>query len=170
MEPFVEVIERALDTENWYAAVAVALTMPHICGRLETPNDGSRDRYVRWWNRYLLNQYTFRVGPEQREVVFLSGSDAYALRCAYMHEGRDDIAEQRAREVLSRFRFSTPLPGLAIHCNLLEDVLQLQVDIFCRQVCDGVRAWQAAEAGNEQVRANMAGLIEIVDARHALRN
>lgn len=64
------------------------------------------------------------------DTSFLNGGDCYALRCAVLHEGSDDIVEQRAREALERFEFYEPAPGLRMHCNQIGVRLQLQVDLF----------------------------------------
>lgn len=104
MRRFVDAVRSAVAEESWYGALAMALTLPDICSKLEEPDArGSRARYVRWYDEYLRPTYTARVGPERREHVFLSGADCYALRCSYLHEGSAEIGLQRAREALDRF-------------------------------------------------------------------
>jgi hypothetical protein len=115
--------------------------MPDICAWLENPTAGSERRYVAWYDRYLMDEYSAVMGCPPTKQVFLTGEDCYALRCAFLHEGSDDIARQRARKALSSFYFVAPHPGLSIHCNKIEDVLQLQVDIFCHHICDAVDRW-----------------------------
>ena len=39
--------------------------------------------------------------PDGAPHVFLHGEDCYALRCAVLHEGADDIVTQRARVALT---------------------------------------------------------------------
>ncbi len=34
MERFTRAIEKSIKSENWYAALTLALTIPDICGRL----------------------------------------------------------------------------------------------------------------------------------------
>jgi hypothetical protein len=80
---FTNAIRKSLKEENWYAALSVALTLPDICGKLQNPDLGSSRRYVMWFNDYLKPMYTGKVGPDRIEHVFLSGEDAYALRCSY---------------------------------------------------------------------------------------
>ena len=41
-------------------------------------------------------------------------------------------------------QFIAPRPGRTIHCNRSNKKLQLQVDIFCRDMVTAVRAWRAA--------------------------
>ena len=46
MRNFTNVFDKSLATENWYAALALALVIPDICGRLENPEMGSGERYA----------------------------------------------------------------------------------------------------------------------------
>lgn len=65
-----------------------------------------------------------------------------AIRCAYLHEGSDDISAQRAQEAIEKFLFVAPLSqDNIIHCNQINTKLQLQVDIICEDIKQGVLAW-----------------------------
>ena len=147
-------VEDALAASNWYAALTVALTVPDIAAWVDDPTVGSRARYAAWVEQYLSPAYTSEVGADHELHKFLSGDDCYALRCALLHEGRDDTAAQRAADALTRFQFTAPQQGLVLHCNQVGTKLQLQVDIFCRDMCHAVAQWveaipagDAAEAG-----------------------
>ena len=158
MERFTSAVYLALDNENWYGALAVALTLPDICGRLENPDSGSKQRYVAWFDRYMLDRYSHPRFPH----VFLCGEDCYALRCSYLHEGGNNIEEQRARKALRDFHFIAPRPGATIHLNQYNDTLQLQTDIFCRDICDGVQRWsQEVLQANPTVQERAKGLLVV---------
>jgi hypothetical protein len=162
VQHFVEATRRAVSAQNWYAALATALTMPDICGRLESPQSKSQDRFVGWYERYLLNKYQMPVGPERKLHTFLSGSDCYALRCAFLHQGEFEIDEQRARDVLARFHFTAPRPGMFVHMNIASgNTLQLQVDRFCLDVCDSVDRWlgDVGESAEIQQRLDLLGAV-----------
>lgn len=163
MENFLLAVLDSMRTKNWYAALGMALILPDICGRLENPNSTSKERYVAWYDKWMRSKYTRGVGPNRKEKVFLSGSDCYALRCAILHEGRDDIAEQRAREAISSFRFNTPHPFIHMHCNLVNSILQLQVDEFCQDICDATCAWIANNDKNKDVSERSKSLLAIYD-------
>lgn len=142
MENFINALESAIENQNWYGALFIALSIPDICGYLETPNDGSQARYERWFEEYMLERYSSKIGPDGTPHTFLSPSDCYALRCALLHEGREEIIEQQAREALDRFHFiEPPSEGLSIHCNQINNVLQLQTDIFCSDILAGLNNW-----------------------------
>ena len=141
MDDLIKALESSVANKNWYGSLFVALSVPDICGYLESPTERSQARYERWFEKYMLPKYSSCVGPSRTPHVFLLPSDCYALRCALLHEGRGDITEQLAREALDRFHFIEPPPSGLIHCNQINNVLQLQVDIFCNDVLSGLRKW-----------------------------
>ncbi|SRR6266849_1921867 len=156
MQRLVTAIEQSVESQNWYAAIYVALTMPDVCAKLETP-DGGRPgyRYKDWFNRYLARTYTSTIGGQ--EVVFLSAADCWALRCSILHEGSEDITEQQARDVLRRVCFTT----LGPHLIKANDTLTVNVAAFCREFCQGVERWIADVAGNAGVQRRMGAMVTI---------
>lgn len=106
MERFVSAIRMSAQSQNWYAALFMALAMPDICSKLEQPESGSSGpRYKSWFEKYLLPVNT--TESMGHRVVFMTPGDCWALRCSLLHEGSDDVGEQRAKETVSRFRFTT---------------------------------------------------------------
>ncbi|MDP2816041.1 MAG: hypothetical protein Q8O19_05120 [Rectinemataceae bacterium] len=139
MERFTSAIRKSLESQNWYAALYMSITLPDICARLES-DDGKTngDRYIRWFDKYLADNYRHEVGSDRQLHVFLSGADCYALRCAILHEGSTDITTQRRRDVLDRFHFTV----VGCHCNQIHSVLQLDVPAFCSDVCRAAERWE----------------------------
>jgi hypothetical protein len=163
MNHLINSVEASLATGNWYAALATSLALPDICGWLLDPDAGSKARYVAWFDRYIADKYVYEIGPDRERTVFLTGADCYAIRCAFLHEGREDITEQRARVLLDRFEFTVAPEGLVVHCNLLGAKLQLQVDIFCREFLEGLRKFLADVAANDLVMQRMSLLLRLHD-------
>jgi hypothetical protein len=147
MKRFTNAIAKAVTDKNWLAATALALTMPDICGRMEHPKHGSEKRYKAWWDKYLLDAYR---GSGNK--IFLGGADAYALRCAYVHEGGGKTLNQRAREVLTHFHFVVPSAAYSVHnCvithdpdpnawPIIEDIEKLGGATSLRQIADALKA------------------------------
>jgi hypothetical protein len=165
MQHFIDAVKSAVGQGNWYAALTLALTLPDVCGRLENPTMGSKQRYIQWWDKYLPPKYSSRFGPKKELHVFLSGEDAYALRCAYLHEGSDDVLNQNARKALEKFYFTVPPPrGNVVHCSQQGTFLQLQIDCFCQDICDGAAQWTADTATNNDVQSRKSLLLTIHDS------
>jgi len=95
MENVLKSIENSLKNKNWYSALVLSLILPDICGRFEDNNKSSSQRYTEWFEKYL--------GKEYKD--YLSGNDCYALRCSLLHEGMNEITQQRARELLNYIVF-----------------------------------------------------------------
>jgi hypothetical protein len=165
MEHLLRAVETAVVQQNWYAALTTALALPDICAWVENPSVGSRARYVAWFDRFLRPLYTKRVGASQEEMTFLTGDDCYALRCAFLHEGRDDVTEQKAQDVVERFEFTVAPPGWVVHCNMsmVGGKLQLQVDQFCAEIVGAVRAWFTTVLGRPDVQSRLLTLLRLHD-------
>ena len=161
MKRFVEAVESSLAIQNWHSALFTALPLPDVCGKADSPNSSSRQRYVDFFSRFMADIYTNRVGPDREKIVLLNGEDFYALRCAFLHEGSGDISQQRAQQVLSEYQFVAPEEGFVIHRNRFDDTLQLQVDIFCKEICDGVEQWNATTGQKSDVEARLDDLLTI---------
>lgn len=168
MHQFVIALRESVDTKNWHGALALALFMPDVCGRLQSPNAGSQTRYVEWFKNWVQPKYTVQSRWMPTETVFLSGEDCYALRCSYLHEGGDEIAHQRAKVALDRFHFITPPPGGMIHMNKSNTVLQLQVDIFCLDVAAAVEAWMESIGSDQEVGQRLSLLMKIHDSNRGV--
>jgi hypothetical protein len=154
LEEFVRSIELALAADNWHAALVVALALPDMAGFVEDPSAASGTRYSEWFDSYVGDRY------KSSWHTFLSGSDCYALRCSLLHEGRDETAHQRARDALDRFQFLAPM-GWNIHCNQAGTKLQLQVDIFCRDICHGVRSWLMSIPASDVRQTRLSAMLQI---------
>ena len=162
LELLCESVEISVRNQNWYSALAVALTLPDICASLES-NDGnsSGDRYARWFDENVGDRYKFHVGADREPVTFLAGGDCYALRCTVLHQGMFDISNQRARRALTGFKFIVPPQGQQIHCNMFNDSLQLQVDVFVIDIVESVRAWRDRLRGTSLVEERLNNMAEI---------
>jgi hypothetical protein len=148
-------LEHSLNTENHYASLVMALTMPDICGWIESPLMYSKERYINWYEKYLKNKYTRSANEHMPEHIFLSGADCYALRCALLHEGRENISTQKAGNILDSFQFVVPPSGWTVHQNQINNTLQLQVDIFCQDIIAGVKAFLVEITDNIEAQSRM---------------
>jgi len=153
MENILREIERTMEANLWYAAIALCLTIPDICCTLEAqPNarqDGQRARYQSWCRRNL---------PPH---LGLSGDECWALRCGVVHEGRG--TNRAMRHDHRAIAFTLPPQG-TIH-NVIVDVptgpiLSLSAELFCRGVIYAARNWLSANASNSLVRSNLNRLLQ----------
>lgn len=94
-----------------------------------------------------------RSGPRHR----VSATALSLWAAPLLYEGVDDIVDQRARVALEEFTFVKPPSGGGIvDCNQTVNRLQLQVDIFCGDVCAGVDEWTKAMPATRRLRPGQA--------------
>lgn len=164
MRHLVEAARKSVKDENWYAALTIALTFPDICASLAS-SDGRTNgsQYKAWVDEYLTPVYTSRVGPERKKHVFMTGGDCYALRCAFLHQGLDDIQGHKARGALTKFDFWAPWPnGVIVHRNQQDSRLQVQVDLFTLDMCDAVERWLTNTKGDAGIEERTGGLMRLM--------
>lgn len=156
MKRFTTAIRKCLDTENWYGAIVISLTMPDICGRIAYPTmKPGRQRYETWFDDYLSG-YNQPVISGNR-VAFMTASDCYALRCSILHIGTADVTEQNARDTLNKFYFSTT----GSHGIRIDDKLVLNVTRFCEEVAQATEKWSKDIEGNASAQEAIQELLTI---------
>ncbi len=158
MEEFIQALEKNIVCENWYGAIFLALTLPDICGKLEYPGMPSTKRYPEWFNRYVQPKYT------NQHHTFLSGNDCYALRCALLHEGVEEIGAQRAQDALDSFHFTIPRGSGLVHMNQKGRILQLQIDEFSKDIIDGIRQWLLDVESDASKQVELGKLMKVYDS------
>lgn len=184
MYNFLNALELCTKSSNWYGALFISLTLPDICAKIEYPLEkkSSSKRYIDWYDKYLKKYYEVsrnaiplpahlerltalvppHIGGGRKKECFLSGADFYALRCAYLHEGSDEITTQRKREALEKFQFVQPGNNNVFHNNLKNGIiLQIQVSELAREVTEAVLNWlEDIKHDNEKIN-KISNLAEI---------
>lgn len=80
-------IKRAVEAKAYLSALALALTIPDICGKLAYPTiPRVGERYIKWFDDYVSQFY----GPPEKEYPQFTGEICYKLRCACLHAGNTE--------------------------------------------------------------------------------
>lgn len=153
-------IERNLQDERWQSALALALTLPDICGGIEYPElvkryrDGrvmpdrngepARDvgnQYVRWFDEYAAEYFKRR--PDDR-VPYLTGQRCWQLRCEYLHQNRGFVNEDGSEETYFHLGINC---GTSVCAETLDDSRQekghirLDIQQMCFRMCVAARKY-----------------------------
>lgn len=147
MDTILSEIDRAIDAELYFAALALCLTLPDICAALESSNGESNgNKYKDWYRENLQDKYP-NITP----------ADIWSLRCGVSHQGRFGNPQRQYARVL----FTVPNPqGHVFHNNIVKDALNLDAIIFCRDVLSAVRGWFAEKKEDATVRENLQYLVK----------
>lgn len=102
-------IKVALKAGAYEAALALALTLPDICAKVESgKSTTSGNDYIAWVDKYVnFEVLSFCSDTQQAEM---NGTLVYALRCAFLHCGNDQINDQNAGQNLPHTNFKVMPP------------------------------------------------------------
>ncbi len=130
------------DSRLYYLTLFICLTIPDICGAMSSDNgEATREKYKDWFDKYVANKYS----------SFLTSDDCYRFRCSLLHQGRS----QHPMSNYSRIIFVEPTTTTNVfHCNVLNDALNLDVRIFCRDILTGAEVWLQEYEGTEIYKKN----------------
>ena len=95
MKEKVNDIKAALEAHAYLSALALALTLPDICGQvMNHVTGGTRDTYIQWVKKYVIPVYFFNELLGDNFYVF-DETICYALRCKFLHNGNLDVADNK---------------------------------------------------------------------------
>lgn len=130
------------------------LTLPDICAAMSS-TDGRAEgkRYIAWFDKYVAPRYT--VGPDHRPSF--SGADCYYYRCSLLHQG----SPQHSKSSYSRIIFVEPgTTSNVFHNNVINDVLNIDVRLFCHDVLDGAERWLSEAENTPEYKINYGRFIQ----------
>lgn len=162
---FIDAARRAAEDDNWFAAIALALTLPDICGAVDDPGKGrSAARFIAWWDERMAWRFVVRPDadeqPQWEPFTYLPGADAFALRCAYLHSGTDNTAGPKTNH--ERIRFLGPPNASGFGYSETDQILYLGLEPFVEWVCLAVEDWLADRASDPVAQERLTGLVSVV--------
>ena len=184
LNPYIKGIEKGIASENWILTVMAALTLPDICNSLEGKK--GRKAYVVWFNTYvkeysvilqtseaIMKAKTLEESMEafsrpsslediiEQKHEYLNGVNAYALRCAILHNGDGEVGTQ---DIYDDRRFRNKTLGIdnvkfdsEITSRVLiqfEDTVHLNPKVFCSTIIEGVEEWIGEKKDTQSILDN----------------
>lgn len=149
-------LRACIGSGNWYAALALAMMLPDVAGAATWPElrgEGkSKARVTRWVREY--------VGED-----LMCADDFYALRCAYLHTGSEDLSGQRARRFFARVHLTVSPPTCESIFNRIkvgdDEILSHDVDELCRRVLRAAFHWYNGLPLTDDRKAYELGLLTL---------
>lgn len=136
----------------------------YTMSRTRSVRDAARHMIAAGGDREIwesLLKETENAKGEEKETVFMTAEDLYALRCAFTHSGEHHLSNQTINQTLSSFQITAPNPnGTVVHNNYFAKLcpdgkivssLQVQVDMLCRDICAAVNSWLAENSENSSL-------------------
>ena len=149
-------IKRAIECECYLPALALALTLPDICGQIEHPDFVSTDKYgnkrregrkqyVTWYDDYVKPLYY--IANDDAPVLQFDGELCYALRCALLHEGNFELKDRYGKLLIDGFKLHVDkvYGNPNIHSSYLEKDEKKFIDLdaygLCFFICSAARTF-----------------------------
>ena len=127
MEFLLKEIEQALDSGLYFIALQSTLSLPDICGTLQSSNGiATKNNYITWYDTYAKEPGRFAM----------SGEDCYYFRCSCLHKGTTQNPNSSYKRIL--FILPGSIPGVW-HNNIIEGALNIDIKIFCSNIISSVR-------------------------------
>jgi len=122
-------VQKGLGANLYYLSLFVALSLPDICGAIDSKNgEATSKKYKEWFDEYIASKYS----------GFLTGEDCYRFRCSLLHQG----SSQHPKSAYSRVLFVEPIGTTNVfHNNVMNDALNIDVRIFCNDMIEGAKKW-----------------------------
>ncbi|TET31968.1 MAG: hypothetical protein E3J72_20970 [Planctomycetota bacterium] len=152
MRSLLNQIEKALKSDLYYVALFVSLSIPDICGALESDNgEADRKKYMQWFDKYVAPKYYRPSSPAVSAEQMLTGEDCYHFRCSALHQG----SSQKNGSRYSRYIFlPRPVQNFAGHCNVFNNAFHININTFCMDITESARKWLEEQEGTDTFKKN----------------
>lgn len=132
MEFILREIEKALDCGLYYLALQSTLTLPDICGALQSDNGrATGEKYKNWYKNCA----------DFSDPNTLSAEDCYSFRCSCLHQGSTLHEDSSYKRIL----FLVPNNVITlVGYSVINDALHINIETFCRNMISAVRRWESS--------------------------
>ncbi len=184
----VKEVELNIEDGRWQSALALALTLPDICGGIAFPDivkryrDGrimfdrqknpTRDvgaQYIRWFDEYAGD--FFKISPEDA-APYICGERCWQLRCEYLHQNKGFLNDKNQSNV--RFHLgincgtsvcqtekSSYLPG--------DSDIRIDIEQFCIRMCRATRSYYDAANKEKDFSLYNTPVLDFIQVRQGTR-
>lgn len=99
IDKIIKDIDISLENGAYLGALALALTLPDICGNAAypSPNITVGERYKKWYNAHV-DAILKPFSPIADDMPYLNADIVYSLRCNFLHQGTPNIGASKVTE------------------------------------------------------------------------
>lgn len=145
---FLNDIKIAKDNKAYLSALALALTIPDICGKIEYKYKDDRRKYIKWFNTWVykyveIPKSNIKNFNKYDELAKFDGKVCYALRCVFLHAGNDRIKNYDENKIkIDRFELCISdcecVSGEAHGCSISnDDIIEVHRRLNIENLLDG---------------------------------
>lgn len=156
MEEILKQIKLGLDHNLYLLSLYSALTLPDICGAIDSADgEASGKKYREWYEKY--------IGPNYHHIDSI---ECYNLRCKVLHQGKTE--SKKASDYYSFIAFAEPVPkeqgkiSINIGKSEIDGIAgpkSIDVIEFILAIVAGVEEWMSVSNGSEPYNTNVSKII-----------
>lgn len=165
-------IRKAIECECYLPALALALTLPDICGQIEYPNlvnkKGNRivgEQYIAWFDEWVSHYYADSMGRtsdcQQVNNSYFTGKMCYDLRCSFLHSGNSGIKDfGDCEDEENKYFYSFELcingcdcvgerwevPQMNVDKMYKEKIVRIDIVTLCKNLCSSAEKYYLHKA------------------------
>lgn len=141
MRKMLEQIQKALCVDLHFVALSSTLIVPDIAGAIDSTNGtASAEKYKMWYDTWVGSACSF-----------MNGEICYQMRCSLLHQGTFSLKKGPYKRVI----FIHPaVMNIHMHCNVMNDALNLDIGKFCADVIMGAKNWLRKVESTELFKVN----------------
>ena len=173
LQDIINSVEQSLENKNYISALALALTIPDKCGKIEYPNiNGSKRRYIDWYNTWC---YLPDSDTSEPQLPDADGSMIYQLRCSVLHDNSTELDYNKLEEKNKLDEFELEITddnkwcysvfAAGVFNNGESRHMRIRVIDLCRMICYGASIYYKKNAE----KVDQSNNIKIVDYRHMFK-
>lgn len=167
MELLVKQLESSLESGNYYLSLFTALTLPDIAGAMDSDNGlATGAKYKAWYEKWARPRFyemlieSMPTHAREHRVEMenpLDGEACYLFRCSLLHQGRTVHPKNK----YSRIFFVEPgATTNTSHYNIMNDALNIDLGLFCREIIAGVKLWLAEVKHTDRYQKNYENFVK----------
>jgi hypothetical protein len=149
MEFLLKDIENALKSRLYFIALQSTLTLPDICGALESDSRDVGKRYKKWYDANMKGK------------SILKAEDCYAFRNGILHRAYAKNANLGYERVLFVHPDNSFI--LTVDNSILNNAVCIDLLAFCKNMIEAVRIWEIKmrDSNNANFIKNYPNLIQV---------
>ena len=153
MEDFLSQIKLALSYNLYYIALQSILTLPDICGALESQNGHTNnEKYKNWYKNNVITSEG------------ISAEDCYCFRCSMVHQAKtkhDKSSFGRIMFIEPGHPYSGMLNNVGFQIgNNVKPSLAINLTTFCNDMIKSAEKWWIKSKNNPIVTKNYQSMVK----------
>ena len=151
MEKRIQEARKCLDNGLYEAALALALTLPDICGQVEYPAIKKvGERYTKWIDNFMDSKVLYdQFFDEFDDFKHLESQDIYKLRCAFLHSGDQDISSDTIGAVEGKAYFGYKYGIENQPDGSVKNTAQIDIKYLTEMICDAAEEYYKTKSPSD---------------------